>query len=225
MNLNCHNYSIDFLRFIFCIMIVYLHLTDMCLPMLTKIFNNSTYMGGFALCVEAFFIMAGYFLFLSNKDIKKFILARILRLWPLLFFSVILTGIMRLFHLTNLSLGKWDLYNLFFLQGTGIYQGCATNGCAWFVGVLFWVSIFYFVIKKLFRFKAAFIFCTSIILSAFFLLWYPKSDLIFTDARGFCPIVGGGEYSFHYDVEGNYCNRNWRYFGNNSTKFYFKNNN
>ena len=141
-----HNYSIDFLRFILCIAILYTHLMTQGLNRYYKYEHSGSELFGFSFCVEAFFIMSGYFLFFNKYSIKEYIIKRFFRLWPILAFSTFTIWVLQTFHLTTLSITKDEIYNLLLLQGTGVFQGCGTNGCVWFVCVLFWVGIVYAII-------------------------------------------------------------------------------
>ena len=185
------NSSINFLRFLFTVGICFMHLVcQVITPYIAKPLPYNNF-GAISFCVEMFFIMAGYFLFFSNNSLKKYILKRIARLWPLLAFSTIIAGILRTFHISMTSLTLGDIWNLLFLQGTGLYQGCATNGPAWFVGVLFWVSLVYLLLKIKLSDKNLALITSFIIAISIFLLWLPKGDIIFTNARGYSPIGGG----------------------------------
>jgi len=124
--------NIEFLRFLFAIIIVLYH-------------------GGFAttdayLAVEMFLVLAGYFLALSmerNPEVKSivFIKNKWFRLWPLFAFAVILGG-------GNL----YDLFfKLFFLHATGITLKYKTF--IWFVGPFFWGMLFYLWVIKYFNLK------------------------------------------------------------------------
>lgn len=119
--------NIEFLRFLFAIIIVLYH-------------------GGFAtddayLAVEMFFILAGYFFALSwNKysqmSYPLFIKNKLLRLWPLFAMAVIIAG-------GNI----YDMiFKLLFLHATGITLKYKTF--IWFVAPFFWSLLFYFVIFK-----------------------------------------------------------------------------
>lgn len=180
------NCAIDFLRIYMCILICFLHLCNQVLYP----FNN-TYgipnINSIGLCVECFFIMSGFFLFLSKKTFKENTIARVVRLWPLLAFSTLLAGVLRLFHISGISLSFDDVLNLLFLQGTGILQNGATNGPAWYVGVLFWVSLVYCIVKSKFSIRKQIIIIGSSVVIGMLLLWIPQGDIIYNKVRGFVP--------------------------------------
>ncbi len=182
------NYSIDFLRIYMCILICFMHLCNQVLYP----FNNNygiPCINAIGLCVECFFIMSGFFLCLSKKSLKENTLGRIIRLWPLLAFSTIIAGILRLFHISRISLTFEDIQNLLFLQGTGILQGGATNGPAWYVGVLFWVCLALYIIKVKTSILKQFLIIATITISSFLLLWLPPGDIIYNRVRDFVPYT------------------------------------
>lgn len=143
-------YNIDFLRFIFSIIIVYFHIFSN----IDKFYDNSvvmdTYLHLGKICVNAdlivdcFFIIAGFFLFrtiLANKtDFKQYVINRIARLWPVLAFS----------FLVGVIFFKCKLYtaiiNSLFLQCIGVTL--LYKGINWYISPFFWVSIFYFYLLK-----------------------------------------------------------------------------
>ena len=86
-----------------------------------KYAGNDLY--GFSFCVEAFFIMSGYFLFFNKKTIKEYIAKRFFRLWTILAFSTLFVWVTQLLKLSTLTVSKADIYNLLLLQGTGVFQG------------------------------------------------------------------------------------------------------
>ena len=185
------NSSINFLRFLFTAGICFMHLVcQVITPYISSPFSYNNF-GAISFCVEMFFIMAGYFLFFSHEPLVNYIKKRIIRLWPLLAFSTAVAGILRTFYISLISLSIDDIWNLLFLQGTGLFQGGATNGPAWFVGVLFWTSLIYFMLKTLMNNKYFIIFTILLIITGLCLLWLPPGDIIFTKIREFTPIGGG----------------------------------
>lgn len=149
-------YNIDFLRFIFCLSILVLHFS--CgLAMQPEVINSvSTFIklkGNFHLgylCVEFFFIISGFMWCLSlDKQIPllEFAKKKIIRFWPLMFFTVICFWIISWFGLTVFE-GQNNVLALSFLSGFGfkhvanIHMFGNIHTC-WFISVLFWVLLFY----------------------------------------------------------------------------------
>lgn len=142
--------SIEFIRFLFSIIIVYFHiLNSNIIPYIGNakssyfdLKNKSVY-GGYI--VECFFIIGGYFIYktyISNPDIsiKKFLINKIIRLWPVLFFSIVI-GLIT----STLSIYP-AIFNIFFLQCVGL--SFAYKGITWYISPFFWVSIFIFALLK-----------------------------------------------------------------------------
>lgn len=148
--------NIEFLRFIFAIEIVYFHFfiySKSVFPdfaLYKKLFINST---DAFLCVEYFFIIAGFFmyyhLYYKNDSTFEYSINKIIRLWPLLAFSIFVIFLFSLFHF-----GKFHFYsnilNLLFLYCTGMLNFPVNNGHSWFICILFWVSIMYHYLHKCF---------------------------------------------------------------------------
>lgn len=178
-------YSIEFLRIYMCLIICFGHLLNLILVQLDRAYEI-LHINCYFLCVEAFFIISGFFLCLSKKSLKDNIKSRFITLWPLYAFSIAVAGILRTFHVHYYSLSLGDLWNLLFLQGTGIYQGCGLNGPAWYICVLFWCSLLFLIIKKS-SIKKQITFVSLISLISLILLWVPKSDIIYSNTRGFIP--------------------------------------
>lgn len=135
------NNSIEALRFLFSIMIAWGHFYYQQLAPLWKLkMNFPTY-----LCVDYFFIISGYFLYTSFKkdeNLSDFIKKRIIRLWPLPAFIMLLYYILHLCGKTDFHYTE-NILSLFFMQNIGITFRFPQNGATWFISVLFFVSIFY----------------------------------------------------------------------------------
>lgn len=90
--------------------------------------------------VEFFFILSGYFLactYRPEKSTGDFIKSKFIRFVPLVVFgNLICDG--------GLSAAE----NIFFLQNTGLTTHDTVNAPAWYIGVLFWVLLFYFMLLK-----------------------------------------------------------------------------
>ncbi len=160
------NYSIQFLRFLLAIIICYGHFLWVTPYQNVEMYANlKAHCANSFFAVEYFFIISGYFLFFSSRTIKDFVKQKIIRIWPLLAFSI-LVGIC-----IGMKAKSCDLATLFFLQGTGISQKGGLNGPAWFVCVLFWVSLIYHIVLKNMTNKIKRnIFFLSVFLVSFFLL-------------------------------------------------------
>ena len=111
-------YNVDFLRFVFAIIIVYYHLLPQINSfsstlLLSELADKSVLAG--RNIVDAFFILSGFFLlqsFEKNPQLEttKFALNKFLRLWPVMAFS----------FLVALLFGNFDKYsdvlNIFFIN-------------------------------------------------------------------------------------------------------------
>lgn len=150
--------DVDFLRFIFMLFIVFLHMVGISARDLhNNVFNvireNASHMH---VCVEFFFIISGFFLILTfKKDLPvfDFIKNKFIRLQPVIIFTIILFLICSFFKLTKF----WamdNIFSIFFLNGIQIvhhhspFGGLGNVHDSWFVSVLFFVSLFYFYLKK-----------------------------------------------------------------------------
>lgn len=143
--------SINTLRFLFSIIIVYYHLFFVQLrPFLHKseLFKTLTINTVSAeLAVECFLIIAGYFLYQTFQNsphttISNFLFKRFFRLYPVFFFCTVINFLQK-----PTSLDEFIL-TLSFLHSTGISLNYF--GALWFVGPFFWCSIFLFALLKSF---------------------------------------------------------------------------
>ena len=129
-------YNLDFLRLIFMGQIIYTHLS---LPLK---FNFSIV--GYT---EYFFILSGFFMFLTFKPEKSafdFTCNKIIRWWPLMIWGILIRLCIR-----GEFAGSVVLSELLFLPLTGI-SDVGINQPDWFLAVLFWSSLFYFLLLKAF---------------------------------------------------------------------------
>lgn len=122
--------NVEFLRLLFTFCIVAHHMT----PVVD--FFNEGWLG-----VEFFFILSGFFLmitFNSERTGGEFVRSKIAHFIPLTVLAAVFNG-------------KFALIpaNMLFLQGTGLAAAVPPQG--WYLGVLFWVTLFYFYILKTFR--------------------------------------------------------------------------
>lgn len=153
--------NIEFLRFIFSIMIIYVHILQFSVytynlypefPLYIKLYNKclDSY-----LCVDYFFIVGGFFLYktLVKKNLStiEYAKKRFIRLWPLLALSIFLFWVLSLFNICKFySYG--NLLSLFFIYDSFFKEHLVdfyfNNGCSWFICSLFWCSIFYHYLYK-----------------------------------------------------------------------------
>ena len=124
--------NVEFLRLIFTLGIVAHH---------TALNGNLQFFNEGWLGVEFFFILSGFFLMITfkpEKSMREFARSKAVHFIPL-------TLLLALFN------GKIALIpaNMLFLQGTGLAAAAPPQG--WYLGVLFWVSLFYFYVLKVFK--------------------------------------------------------------------------
>lgn len=154
--------NVDFLRFLLAIDILLFHLgaNRGSIGYLLKdesqtfqhIFNQCIH--GF-ICVDFFFIISGFFLFKSinkNQDTLQFVKTKIIRLMPTIWLSMIVYAIFSIFiDKMNFNLNN-NILNIFLLNSIGFstHTTMGNTHQAWFVAALFWTSLFYFYITKIF---------------------------------------------------------------------------
>ena len=179
------------------------------------------------LCVEYFFIIAGFFLFFhvnnKNDETMTFALNKLVRLWPLFAFSLICIWLLSLFHFVDFYTYS-NVLNLFMLYRTGIFNGPVNNMHSWFICVLFWCSIFYHYVFRCMSKKLASLVIGIIVLYSYtaILNWHSgvipgvhtKIILGFSGAllRG-CASIGLGIFLGMF----------WDKIGDSVKKFGFKN--
>lgn len=141
------NYGIDFLKFVFANAILYYHLMIFLVPLFPenvlfkKLLQKSA--GGGA-AVSYFFIISGYFLAKSfnNETFRSLVIKKIVRLYPLLLFSDVI--------LLKKNVLDGFIANLFFLDSSlGVIRIPAPNAPLWYVCVLFYLSLFFYMLDKL----------------------------------------------------------------------------
>lgn len=156
-------HNIEFLRFVFAIIIVYFHILHA--NIMKFIGNNNDYIilakmsANAGWIVECFFIISGYFLYknisdTNNISITKFIWKKIARLGPVLIFSCIIGVIF-----FNQSIYP-AIFNSIFLQCIGL--SLDYKGINWYISPLFWSLIFYYAIFKNFDNKKIYVFVGGI---------------------------------------------------------------
>lgn len=127
--------NIEFLRIVFTYIIVFYHI-------LTINFNIWT--AGW-LGVEFFFILSGVFFTLTynpQKDIHLFIEKKIIRFLPVTIFGAFIALICNGSFDANRFFSDVFLYSSIFPNIVGY------NGPAWYISILFWVLLFFFMIRK-----------------------------------------------------------------------------
>lgn len=123
--------NIEFLRILFTIGVVITHIR-------VCVYHQPS-QGGQG--VEFFFLLSGYLLAYTFRPERRLIdLAK--RNW-IRFVPLIVIGAI-------LGMGGWNaFYGLFMIQNTGLaFQDIPGNGPAWYIGVLFWCSLFYAALLK-----------------------------------------------------------------------------
>lgn len=142
-------WSVEFLRTVFCLMVIFYHVTQGSLIPYTQ--SSLAYKKLSIACanmgfvVECFFIISGYFLmgFLRNKpnaEFLPFLWGKICRLWPVFLVSTIVT------HFMTHGIWQDTFINALFLQLTGLTF--SFRGINWYVSSLFCSLVFYFLVAK-----------------------------------------------------------------------------
>ena len=142
--------SVEFLRIVFCFLIIWGHLQDA--VALMGSFNQNFFHSSKELfknthwSVEFFFIIAGFFLFrqLQHKSIDTiaYVKKLYLRLAPTFFFVLLL-----LFGMGILENGAEWIDAIVLFPGLSLPKEVAWWG-DWFIGVYFWCMLFYFLLLK-----------------------------------------------------------------------------
>lgn len=188
-------YNVDFLRFILAVQIVVRHqickwagLNDFTALAASK-FNL------WSIAVEFFFIIAGFFIFFSIKketDTMDFTKKRFLRLAPLVWFLVIISAIISPIINVKFSFDG-NILTIPLMHSIGFTPTSTTggtiNGTIWFVSVLFWCSVFYFYIYKIFDKKYLNIIIASITIFSYGVIMncnHFKFDIITKNIFYFC---------------------------------------
>ena len=168
--------NIEFLRFFFVISIVIYHLFTGWLPEywtnieLFKTLHELT--RDSVRAVDFFFIISGFFLFYTfKKDLSviDFLKKKIIRLWPVVAFSVVAWFIIYLLgFISSEKFGTFDnIFGLFMINNIGITNSIGINIQSWYVSSLILVLLFYFYLMKYFEHPTV-----NIIISAITLFCY-----------------------------------------------------
>lgn len=153
-------YNVDFLRFLLAIQVVIHHQTCKWsgLKEFTALIPSN--FNKWFIAVEFFFIISGFFMFQNiNKETDTLIFAkkRFLRLAPMVWFLTLVYAILSIFiNGINFSFDG-NILTIFLMNSIGLSPGKVLggtiNGTIWFISVLFWCSLFYFYINKIFERK------------------------------------------------------------------------
>lgn len=158
--------NIEFLRLIAIAAIILLHLTHTG-PWLNDFFNGSPFYKKLQYVtrngqkgVDFFFMLSGLFFYLgvvsTNIAVKwgDFLKKKIIRLWPVMAFGVLLAGVFALFGL--LKFRYWDnIYCLLFLNGTALHRVTANIGVSWYCSAMLMHFILFLYLFKNFSAKTA----------------------------------------------------------------------
>ena len=146
--------SIDFLRILFVVMIVYYHFIKASyvqvydIPLFDDLKNGISHCG--RMCNAFLFILSGFFLYISfikrkDNNIASFIVKKIIRFWPPMIFAILCGVVLDLFHLINFDLSQNVLFLCFISKiGVGLSTDLAYLNVLWFISALFWCSVFYY---------------------------------------------------------------------------------
>lgn len=128
--------------------------------------------------VDFFFILSGLFFYFGiaadNFSVawSNFLKKKIIRMWPIMVFGVLISGILASFGLLKFT--YWDnIYALLFLNGTALHRVGGNIGVAWYCSAMLMHFILFLYLFKNFREKTVWLIiavgvyvCYSIILQA-----------------------------------------------------------
>lgn len=151
---NEKNNSIEFLRFIFCVIIVYYHILHE--NIMDYIGANSTYMvlqgkcGWAGYIVECFLVIGGLYLYVAEQKKKERpfierILDKFVRLWPVFAFYVLICVIFYKMKIEE------AVFEVCFLHCTGISLNF--KGIIWYIAPYFWASLLIMLVLRSFNEK------------------------------------------------------------------------
>ena len=127
--------NIEFLRIVFTLVILLFHIHGM-----FHYFSKGRY------AVEFFFILSGFFFALTYDrapTVIDFIKRKFIRFTPAIIFCSIACGISK----TNIDFSTLSADWLFW-SNTGLFNGDSYTIAAWYISVLFWVTLLYFYLLK-----------------------------------------------------------------------------
>lgn len=150
---------------------------------------------------DGFFILSGLFLKQSIEKSDRFynyIKTKIIRLWPVLAFSVLCAYIVSKFKIITFC--KYDNFLTLSFINRAFVELCTGNGCAWYVAVLFWCYILFFCVYKISG-QEKFIYVTALISFVFYSILFKQTNIYnmvpygemftFFMIRGIAGVSGG----------------------------------
>ncbi len=173
--------NIEILRFIFSLSIICVHLKGKILrPFISEIPIYQNFIDNFkyaSIPVDFFFIIAGFFLFLTtnfSQNFTDFAIKKLKRLMPVVFYIITLYWIFSLF--TPIKFIKYE--NVFSLLNisVGITTRYGNNHCTWFVSALFLGMCFYFYLYKSIDKKIFNIICACLVFLSYSLWVHTNSN-------------------------------------------------
>lgn len=141
--------SIEIFRILFTFIIIIFHIFGIIEPK-PEVYQ---YCRHSRVIVEFFFIISGFFLyksFLKDFDVKNNIIKRLIRLYPLYFFTIIFIALFN-----HVSFHKLVPQFMMFAS-VGFAQKGPLVAYYWFICPLFWISCFYFTMLALVKDKLKF---------------------------------------------------------------------
>lgn len=150
------NYSIEFLRILFAVLIVHFHLLhDNIVPFVNWADLHARFFNTWhsIMFVDAFCIIAGFFLYNTiknhaNVSVLRFAWRKFARLWSVFVFAslcLVVFGATGIYFQQN---GFQVFLNLMFMQCNGLSIGAYCNGITWFVSPFFVGMLFYYGLVK-----------------------------------------------------------------------------
>lgn len=142
--------SIDFLRFLFAILIAFHHyLNTSSIRYSSNNYISSLYDRTFNLpyIVDFFFILAGYFLIRNWKNINftSFVINKYIKLVPYMLIYLLLIKFLATLNITTYSF-KESIFSILLLDNIGFTK--ENSGVAWFLSSYFFIIIFYYYLYK-----------------------------------------------------------------------------
>lgn len=153
--------NIEFLRVIFMCSVLWMHvLMNLDANFPSSIFQSLNIHGSNGgKAVDGFFIISGFLLYITFKNstsVIDFVKKKIIRLQPVILFAIIVSGIASIFGLIKFDIHSAIIQLTFTNMLTDSTKGVWNYlNVLWYVSVLFWVSLFYFYIMKIFDKKYA----------------------------------------------------------------------
>lgn len=162
--------NIEFLRFAFVFVLVYFHLVQLFVSQSIEAYLPlGTLSQNAYILVEFFFILSGFFLYFDIRkynDTSFYAIKKFLRLWFVPAFVVILSIVSAPFMKYIVVNYANSLLNILLLNNIGFTNSVSNYIHTWYICVLFWVSLFYFCLFKLFdREKVIFFISVMVYLS------------------------------------------------------------